>query len=145
MHIITGEIRKAPFIKDKDDGSRMYILELSESAKDRNGETTYTNYKFFFNAKNDGMKSRYDGAFVVGKVVSITCEKLKVETSEHNGNTYTTLTPMGYGFPNLEFVQFGDEQKQKQQQATLQQRAPQQQSKPQQQNPQHDFDDDIPF
>ena len=33
MHVVTGELRKAPYIKDgcgQDGQSKMYILELSE-------------------------------------------------------------------------------------------------------------------
>lgn len=145
MHVITGEVRKEPRRLD----SGTIIVELAESYKTREGTREYTNYAFFFKAGTDGMQKWYDDAFKVGKVVTVTCDKLKVHQREHNGTIYITL--QAAGFAQLEFSQFGD----------VGHAQPQQQTKPQtnkpstrnnqqaQQNasnePPMDFDDDIPF
>uniref|UniRef100_A0A6M5CEP4 Ssb n=1 Tax=Vibrio phage Vc1 TaxID=1480731 RepID=A0A6M5CEP4_9CAUD len=141
MHIITGEIRKEPYIKQGQNGT-LYIVELSESYKDREGKRQYTNYKFFFNAKSEGMNSWYADAFQKGKIISVSCDQLRIDQSEYNGQIYNTLTSAGW--PNLSFSQRGESQPHQ----THQQ--------PQQQPPRHnppapgneppmDFDDDIPF
>lgn len=141
MHIITGEIRKEPFTKDGQNG-KLYIVELSERFKDREGNAQYTNYKFFFNAKNDALRGWYDEAFQLGKVVSISCDTLRVESNEHNGKVYLTLSPGG--FANLNFSQRGGAQ---QSGGGGQQTKHPHQSQQQKQNnqPPMDFDDDIPF
>lgn len=58
MHIITGEIRKEPRVKQTQNGT-LYVVELSERYKDREGNAQYTNYTFFFNARagSEGMKT----------------------------------------------------------------------------------------
>lgn len=144
MHIITGEIRKEPYIKQGQNGT-LYIVELSESYKDREGNRQYTNYKFFFNAKSEGMNSWYADAFQKGKIISVSCDQLRIDQSEYNGQTYNTLTSAGW--PNLSFSQRGEGQ---QQQIHHTQQQPRQQ--PPRQNPPApsneppmDFDDDIPF
>lgn len=142
MHVITGEIRKEPFVKQGQNGT-LYIVELSESYKDREGNRQYTNYKFFFNAKSEGMNNWYSEAFQQGKVISVSCDQLRIDSSEYNGQIYNTLTSAG--FANLQFSQRGG-----QQQAPQQQSQPRQQQQPRQQAPQNneppmDFDDDIPF
>lgn len=139
MHVITGEIRKEPRVKETANG-KLYVVELSERYKDRDQQWQYTNYTFFFNAKSDGMKGWYDEAFQVGKVISVSCETLRIESREYDGKIYNTL--QAGGFANLIFSQRGVGQ------------APQQQSQPRQQQvlrhqasnePPMDFDDDIPF
>lgn len=146
MHIITGEIRKEPFTKDGANG-KLYIVELSERFKDREGNAQYTNYKFFFNAKNDALRGWYDEAFQLGKVVSISCDTLRVESNEHNGKVYLTLSPGG--FANLNFSQRGGPQQSGgggQQGGWGKPQQPQQSQQPKQNNqPPMDFDDDIPF
>ncbi|AKJ74023.1 single strand DNA binding protein [Salmonella phage 36] len=142
MHVITGEIRKEPFVKQGQNGT-LYIVELSESYKDREGNRQYTNYKFFFNAKSEGMNNWYREAFQQGKIISVSCDQLRIDSSEYNGQIYNTLTSAG--FANLQFSQRGG-----QQQAPQQQSQPRQQQQPRQQAPQNneppmDFDDDIPF
>lgn len=141
MHVITGEIRKEPRIKETANG-KLYVVELSESYKDREGQRQYTNYTFFFNAKTDGMRGWYDEAFQQGKVISVSCDTLKPEIREYNGNTYVTLQPAG--FPNLVFSQRGGAPVQQQMDMGQQPRQPQQQPR-QNQEPPIDFDDDIPF
>lgn len=140
MHVITGEIRKEPYVKQGANGT-LYIVELAESYKDREDNRQYTNYKFFFNAKSDGMNNWYRDAFQVGKVVSVSCDQLRIDSNEHNGKIYYTLTSAG--FANLQFSQRWEGQA-PQQRPAQQQRQPQQ--KAQQNNePPMDFDDDIPF
>ncbi|KLD68866.1 hypothetical protein Y886_44200, partial [Xanthomonas hyacinthi DSM 19077] len=86
--------------------------------------------------------------FQVGKVISVSCDTLRVETREYNGKIYSTVQPGG--FANLLFSQRGESQQQYQQrtqggwgQPQQQQQQPQQ---PRQSNqPPMDFDDDIPF
>lgn len=139
MHIITGEIRKDPYIKQGQNGT-LYIVELSESFKDRDGQRQYTNYKFFFNAKTEGMNAWYADAFQKGKIISVSCDQLRIDSSEYNGQTYNTLTSAGW--PNLTFSQRGESKPQH----TQQQPRQQPQNPPAQGNePPMDFDDDIPF
>lgn len=153
MHIITGEIRKEPRVKQMPNGSTLYVVELSERYKDKDGNWQYTNYSFFFNAKTEGLKGWYDEAFQVGKVISVSCDTLRIETREYNGKMYSSLMPGG--FANLIFSQRGESQQQYQQRTQGGWGQPQQQNQPQQpQQPQQprqsnqppmDFDDDIPF
>lgn len=141
MHIITGEIRKDPFIKQGQNGT-LYIVELSESFKDRDGQRQYTNYKFFFNAKTDGMNAWYADAFQKGKIISVSCDQLRIDKNEYNGQIYDTLTSAGW--PNLTFSQRGESQQPQTQQQPRQQ--PPRQNPPAPSNePPMDFDDDIPF
>lgn len=145
MHILTGEIRKAPFVKEQANGNTLYIVEMSERYKDREGQSQYTNYKFFMTASNDVRKQIYAEAFQVGKSVSITCETLQVEVREHEGKQYVTL--MAGGFANLAYHQrdsAGGQQQPAQRQPSQQQRQPAQRQQ-QQPAPQTNFDDDIPF
>lgn len=145
MHVITGEIRKEP--RRLDNGT--IIVELAESYKDREGNRHYTNYAFFFKANSEGMQRWYDSALKMGKVITVTCDKLKVNQREHNGSTYITL--QAAGFANLEFGQMdasqGNQGWGQPQQPQQPQQPRQQQQKHQQSNnqPPMDFDDDIPF
>lgn len=141
MHIITGEIRKEPFVKQGANGT-LYIVELSESFKDRDGNRQYTNYKFFFNAKSDGINNWYRESFQQGKVISVSCDNLRIDSQEYNGKVYNTLTSAG--FANLQFSQRGVGQAPQQQSQPRQQQQPGQQA-PQNNEPPMDFDDDIPF
>ncbi|QXV82283.1 single-stranded DNA binding protein [Escherichia phage KarlJaspers] len=150
MHIITGEIRKEPRVKQMPNGSTLYVVELPERYKDKDGNWQYTNYSFFFNAKTEGIKGWYDEAFQVGKVISVSCDTLRIETREYNGKMYSSLMPGG--FANLIFSQRGESQQQYQQRTQWgwgqpqQQNQPQQPQQPRQSNqPPMDFDDDIPF
>src|SRR5699024_11087217 len=106
MHIITGEIRKEPRVKQMHNGSTLYVVELSERYKDKDGNWQYTNYSFFFNAKTEGLNGWYAEAFQVGKVISVSCDTLRIETREYNGKMYSSLMPGG--FANLIFSQRGE-------------------------------------
>lgn len=137
-HIITGELRKEPYTKEGQNNSgayKMYIVELSESIKDRQtNERVYTNYSATFFASSDAMRGWYDEALQAGKVISVSSEALKINQREHNGQTYITLQMEQ---PRLVFSQRG---------AGSPQQSGQQQSQPQRQpSPQQNFDDDIPF
>ena len=143
MHVITGQIRKAPYTKEGSNNNgrwKMYAVELSERMKIRNqngeDETVYSNYRATFFAKENVM-AWYDEAFQEGKVVSISSDTLHITARDHNGTTYTTAELVR---PQLQFSQREPAQRQGQSQQQRQQ--PQQKAKPQQQS---QFDDDIPF
>lgn len=139
MHVITGEIRKDPRILD----NGTIIIEMAESFKNRDGTREYTNYTFFFKAGSAGMQTWYDTAFKVGKVITVTCEALKINQRDANGKTYVSLQPAG--FANLHFSQFGDggnSGQQQQQQQKKNKPAPQPQGN---NEPPMDLDSDIPF
>lgn len=141
MHIITGEIRKEPKILERN-GGNTYIIELAESYKPRDGDREYTNYTFFFSdGGKPGLADWYHEAFQVGRVVSVSCETLKISSREHNGTVYNSL--QAADFPRLVFSQRG--QSNQQQRANQQQNQRSQQKPQPQPNPQSTFDDDIPF
>ncbi|HFQ5757854.1 TPA: hypothetical protein ACHR5Y_004838 [Escherichia coli] len=141
MHIITGEIRKEPKILERN-GGNTYIIELEESYKPRDGDREYTNYTFFFSdGGKPGLADWYREAFQVGRVVSVSCETLKISSREHNGTVYNSL--QAADFPRLVFSQRGQGNQQQRSQQQQNQRS--QQQSQQQPNPQSTFDDDIPF
>ena len=94
-HIVAGKLRKPTFIKDgcgPDGQSKMYGIELAEVIKDyKTGEKSYTNYKALFFAKTDAAKNYYDQALSEGSYVVVACEKIKLESREHNGQVYHSL------------------------------------------------------
>lgn len=143
MHVITGQIRRAPFTKEGQNANgtwKMFAVDLSERYKDKDGQTQYSNYRAVFFAK-ESMLDWYNEAFQEGKVVSVSAETLSVDARDKDGKTYVTINMNN---PRLEFSQRGDSQpQQNQRQHSQQQQQPQQQQRqPQQQ--QH-FDDSIPF
>ncbi len=95
MHIIHGELRKPPFIKQgcgQDGQSTMFIIELSEVIKDRQtGEKSYTNYSAAIFAKSPAQISHYQSTLVEGNFVVVNGEKLKVDVSDSNGKQYIKL------------------------------------------------------
>lgn len=150
-HVITGQIRKAPFTKEGTNNNgrwKMYAVELSERMKIRNqsgeDESVYSNYRATFFAKENVMQW-YDEAFQEGKVVSISADTLHLSSRQGNdGTVYVTAEMIR---PQLQFsqrepVQQGQGKQQQRQQPQQQQPQQQQQQQPQQQN---QFDDDIPF
>lgn len=170
-HIVSGKLRKAPFIKEgcgPQGDSTMFIIELAEVNKDwQTQEKSYTNYKAMFFAKTDAAKAYYHKSFAEGSYVVVQCEKLKVDTFQaDSGVTYVTLNMENArlegaltvedqgGMPQQPQPQqqqqgWGQPQ-QPQAQQQQQNNAPQQQRAPQQNQPQYneppmDFDDDIPF
>ena len=157
MHIIHGELRKPPYIKDgcgQDGQSVMFIIELSEVIKNRQtGDKDYTNYSAALFAKVGAQADYYVNTLVEGNFVVVTGEKLKVDVSESSGKQYIKLQIEGARLEGSGYIQ--------QQQAPQQQRPPVNQAPPQQggfhpqqptaQRPQAayqaspaDFDDDIP-
>ena len=151
-HVITGQIRKAPYTKEGSNNNgrwKMYAVELSERMKIRNqngeDETVYSNYRATFFAKENVMQW-YDEAFQEGKVVSISSETLQLASRQGNdGTVYVTAEMIR---PQLQFSQREQAQKVQGQQQQQRQQHPQQQQRqnPQQQpNQSMQFDDDIPF
>lgn len=144
MHVITGQIRRAPFTKEGQNANgnwKMFSVDLSERYKDKDGEAQYTNYRAVFFAK-ESMLDWYNEAFQEGKVITVSAESLAVDVRDKDGRTYVTVNMNN---PRLEFSQRGDSQpQQNQRQHSQQQQQPQQQ---QQQRPQQQkqFEDDIPF
>ena len=139
MHVITGQIRRAPFTKEGQNANgtwKMFAVDLSERYKDKDGQTQYSNYRAVFFAK-ESMLDWYNEAFQEGKVVSVSAESLAVDVRDKDGKTYVTINMNN---PRLEFSQRGESggqhQHQKQQQQQQQQRQPKQQQQ---------FDSDIPF
>ena len=96
MHVVSGKLRKAPLIKDNcgpDSQSKMYAIELSEVTQDyKTQEKSYTNYRAVLFAKTQAAKQFYDNATAQDSFVVLTCEKLKVESRDHEGKTYITLS-----------------------------------------------------
>ena len=146
-HVITGQIRKAPFTKEGSNNNgrwKMYAVELSERMKIRNkngdDETVYSNYRATFFAKENVMQW-YDEAFQEGKVVSISSDTLHLSSRQGNdGTVYVTAEMIR---PQLQFSQREPAQQQSQDQ---QRQQPQQQNQSQQQpHQQNQLDDDIPF
>lgn len=146
-HVITGQIRKAPFTKEGSNNNgrwKMYAVELSERMKIRNkngdDEIVYSNYRATFFAKENVMQW-YDEAFQEGKVVSISSDTLHLSSRQGNdGTVYVTAEMIR---PQLQFSQREPAQQQSQDQ---QRQQPQQQNQSQQQpHQQNQFDDDIPF
>ena len=143
MHVITGQIRRAPFTKEGANANgnwKMFAVDLSERYKDKDGQTQYTNYRAVLFAK-ESMLDWYNEAFQEGKVVSLSAESLSVDVRDKDGKTYVTVNMNN---PRLEFSQRGDSQPQQNQRQQQQQ---QQQNHQQQRQPQtqQQFDDSIPF
>ena len=148
-HVITGQIRKAPFTKEGSNNNgrwKMYAVELSERMKIRNqqgeDETVYSNYRATFFAKENVMQW-YDEAFQEGKVVSISADTLHLASRQGNdGTVYVTAEMIR---PQLQFSQREPAQHGQGQQQQLQQTQQQHQQPKQQPNQSMQFDDDIPF
>lgn len=143
MHVITGQIRRAPFTKEGQNANgtwKMFAVDLSERYKDKDGQTQYSNYRAVFFSK-ESMLDWYNEAFQEGKVVSVSAETLSVDVRDKDGKTYVTINMNN---PRLEFSQRGDaaSQPQQQQQPQQHQQTQQRQQQPQQQS---QFNDDIPF
>lgn len=95
MHIVHGELRKAPYVKTgcgQDGQSTMFIIELSEMIKDRQtDEKIYTNYSAAIFAKSPAQIGYYSTSLVEGNFVVVNCEKLKVDVNDSNGKQYIKL------------------------------------------------------
>lgn len=140
MHVITGQIRRAPFTKEGQNANgswKMFAVDLSERYKDKDGQSQYTNYRAVFFAK-ESMLDWYNEAFQDGKVVSVSAETLSVDVRDKDGKTYVTVNMNN---PRLEFSQ----REPAHQQGGGQQRQQQQQQRKPQPQQQSQFNDDIPF
>ncbi|MEE8288953.1 MAG: hypothetical protein V3R25_06025 [Nitrosomonadaceae bacterium] len=147
MHIIHGELRKAPYIKSgcgQDGQSTMFIIELSEMIKDRQtGEKLYTNYSAAIFAKSPAQIDYYNTSLVEGNFVVVNCEKLKVDIQESNGKQYIKLQMENARLEGAKYIESNGQQQQQQQQQQQnnnqqgfqqqQQSAPQQRQQQQQQ------------
>jgi len=168
MHIVHGELRKAPFIKTgcgQDGQSTMFIIELSEVIKDRQtGEKLYTNYSAAIFAKSPAQIDYYNTSLVEGNFIVVNCEKLKVDVNESNGKQYIKLQMENARLEGAKYIENNQQQGgyqapqqaqggfQQQQQAPKQSQEPNQQGwggQPQQgqQQPTQQFDEttEIPF
>lgn len=135
MHVISGELRKAPYIKQLQD-STMFAVELSEVIKDyKTGEKSYTNYKAILFAKSDAHIAHYTSTLIEGNFIVLNSEKLKIEISDCK--QYTKL------FMDNARLEASGYIKQQQQSGGFQQQ--QQQPRVNPKEPTIDFDDDIPF
>ncbi len=132
-HTVSGELRKAPFIKPgcgQDGQSTMFAVELSEMMKDyQTGEKVYTNYKAVIFAKTQGQVDYYNSALVEGNFIVVTSEKLKIDVSQCG--QYTKLNMENARLENAGYVAANQSQGQSNQ--TQGGYAPQQQNAPQQQ------------
>lgn len=119
MHIVSGELRKAPYVKPNVGNggeSKLFIVELSEVNKDyQTGEKTYTNYKACLFAKG-GQIDYYNDVLVEGNFIVVSADKLKVEVSDCG--QYTKLSMENAKLQNAGYVsnQHGNHQSQGQQQ-----------------------------
>ena len=141
MHVITSQIRRAPFTKEGQNANgtwKMFAVDLSERYKDKDGQTQYSNYRAVFFAK-ESVLDWYNEALQEGKVVSVSAESLAVDVRDKDGKTYVTVNMNN---PRLEFSQREPAQQQGQGQQQKQQQQQQQQRQPQRQQ---QFDDSIPF
>ena len=139
-HIVSGELRKAPYVKPnvgQDGASKLFIVELSEMIKDyQTGEKTYTNYKASLFAKG-GQIDYYNSVLVEGNFIVVNSEKLKIEVSECG--QYTKLSMENARLENAGYISSGQPQGQSNQHQggyAPQQQAPQQQY---QQSPQQSY------
>lgn len=137
MHIVSGELRKAPFIKPgcgQDGQSTMFAVELSEVMKDyQTGEKVYTNYKAVIFAKSPGQVDYYNSVLVEGNFIVVSGEKLKIDVSQCG--QYTKLNIENARLENAGYIAQGQSN---QQGAQSHQQAPQQQGGyAPQQNAQH--------
>ena len=135
MHIVSGKIRKAPFIKEncgQDGQSKMYVIELAEVTKDwQTQEKSYANYKAMFFAKTDGAKGFYDQVFAEGSFVVVASEKLKVDTFDAtSGTTYVTLNMENARLESCLPLSDQGQSSQQPQQNNYQQQAPATQQQP---------------
>lgn len=120
MHIVSGELRKPPFIKSgvgQDGQSVMFAVELSEVIKDyKAGEKTYTNYKALMFAKG-AQVDYYNSVLVEGNFIVVSSEKLKIEVSDCG--KYTKLAMENARLADAKYV--APQQQAQQQQGGFQQ------------------------
>jgi len=125
MHIVSGELRKAPYVQSgigQDGQSVLFIVELSEMTKNRQtGEKQYTNYRASLFAKG-GQIDYYNSVLVEGNFIVVSGEKLTIDVSQCG--QYTKLNMENARLNNAGYVGQSQTQVQPQQQYS---QAPQQQ------------------
>ena len=125
MHIVSGELRKAPYVKPnvgQDGQSCLFIVELSEMIKDRQtGEKSYTNYSAALFAKG-GQIDFYNTALVEGNFIVVTGDKIKIKVSDCG--QYTKLELENARLENSKYIESTGQQ---QPDGFAQQQQPQQQ------------------
>lgn len=93
MHSLTKRITKdVKQVHYGNQGGVMFILELAEVIKDfKTSEKSYTNYKAILFAKSPGQISFYQQNLVIGTVVNVVCDALKVDIYDGNNGPRITL------------------------------------------------------
>ena len=127
-HIVSGQLRKATFTKQLDNGGAMFAVELSEYQKDKDGQAIYTNYKAAFFPKSQAAYDHLSKALVEGNFIVVSCDKLKLDVSPCG--QYTKLDMQ---FAKLDNYMIGTVAPAQQQAPAQGGFAPQQQAAPQQQ------------
>lgn len=121
MHIVSGELRKAPYVQSgigKDGQSVLFIVELSEMTKNRQtGEKQYTNYRASLFAKG-GQIDYYNSVLVEGNFIVVSGEKLTIDVSQCG--QYTKLNMENARLNNAGYIGQSQAQVQPQQQAPQQ-------------------------
>ena len=106
MHIVSGELRKAPYVQSgvgQDGQSVLFIVELSEMTKNRQtGEKQYTNYKASLFAKG-GQIDYYNSVLVEGNFIVVSGEKLTIDVSQCG--KYTKLNMENARLTNAGYVE----------------------------------------
>ncbi len=106
MHIVSGELRKAPYVKPNvgsDGQSCLFIVELSEMIKDfKTGEKSYTNYSAALFAKG-GQIDFYNTALVEGNFIVVTGDKIKIKVSDCG--QYTKLELENARLENSKYIE----------------------------------------
>ena len=145
MHIVHGELRKAPYVKagvGKGGESTMYILELSEVIKDyKTSEKTYTNYSAMLFASSPAHIAHYNNTLVEGNFIVLTSDKLKIEVSECG--KYTKLGMDNARLEGSGYIAQGGQAAPRQ--SPPPQQAPANQAPASAPAPNFDFDDEMPF
>lgn len=117
MHIVSGELRKAPYVQSgigQDGQSVLFIVELSEMTKNRQtGDKQYTNYRASLFAKG-GQIDYYNSVLVEGNFIVVSGEKLTIDVSQCG--KYTKLNMENARLTNAGYVEQSQAPQQQQQQ-----------------------------
>lgn len=117
MHIVSGELRKSPYVQSgigQDGQSVLFIVELSEMTKNRQtGEKQYTNYRASLFAKG-GQIDYYNSVLVEGNFIVVSGEKLTIDVSQCG--QYTKLNMENARLNNAGYIAQSQTQVQPQQQ-----------------------------
>ena len=115
MHIVSGELRKAPYVQSgigQDGQSVLFIVELSEMTKNRQtDDKQYTNYRASLFAKG-GQVDYYNSVLVEGNFIVVSGEKLTIDVSQCG--KYTKLNMENARLTNAGYIQQQQQQHQPQ-------------------------------